>query len=68
MACATSPSSISNGYYVGAKTSYSNGDEVYYICDKNYVISGIRTVTCSSGVWTRGYPSCSLSFVANGKI
>jgi hypothetical protein len=53
---------------VGAKTSYSNGDEVYYICDQNYVISGIRTVTCSSGVWTGGYPSCSLSFVSNGKI
>lgn len=68
MACSTAPENIANGYFVGAKASYSAGDQVHYICSQNYVMSGNPTVTCSAGVWVGGYPSCSLSFLSNGKI
>lgn len=68
MACTTVPESISNGYYVPVKSSYSAGEQVFYVCSQNYVMSGSPTVTCTSGAWVGEYPSCSLSFLSNGKI
>ncbi|CAC5413479.1 unnamed protein product [Mytilus coruscus] len=63
--CVHEPENISNGYYVGTKSSYNHGDQLHYVCSQHYVMIGNPTVTCTSGSWTGGHPSCRLSFLSN---
>ncbi|XP_056001141.1 uncharacterized protein LOC130048450 [Ostrea edulis] len=55
------PVSISNGYYVVDKSYYENGDQVYFICNSDYSLSGNPLLTCdgTTGNWSGNYPSCS---------
>ena len=71
MTCAV-PLAISNGYYVGAKVSYTTGDVIQYVCNTDYVMSGSPVATCdASGNWTLAsgtLPECNNSYFTNGKI
>ena len=64
--CVQEPENIANGYYVGTKGSYNQGDQLHYVCSQHYVMIGNPTVTCSSGSWIGGHPTCRLSFLSNG--
>ncbi|XP_063423014.1 uncharacterized protein LOC134707293 [Mytilus trossulus] len=63
--CGQAPENIANGYYVGTKNSYNQGDQLHYVCSEHYVMIGNPTLTCSSGSWTGGHPICRLSFLSN---
>lgn len=70
MACPV-PTAISNGYYVGAKVSYSAGDVIQYVCNTGYVMSGSPVAVCDvSGKWipaSGSLPECNNSYLSNSK-
>lgn len=70
MACPV-PTAISNGYYVGAKVSYTAGDVIQYVCNTDYVMSGSPMSVCdATGKWvpaSGSLPECSISYFSNSK-
>uniref|UniRef100_A0A8P4FWJ7 Sushi domain-containing protein n=1 Tax=Dicentrarchus labrax TaxID=13489 RepID=A0A8P4FWJ7_DICLA len=55
------PPTVENGSFSPNKTSYNYGEAVQYSCQKNYTLSGAKSVTCSdNGIFTPGPPTCIL--------
>lgn len=52
-----SPPETKYGQYLPKKDSYKIGENVTYICFKNYMIYGDETVTCTAQGWS-SLPSC----------
>lgn len=57
----SSPPSVTNGFFVIAKGSYSNGDQISYYCKMGYELTGTATRSCdgATGVWSGSTPKCT---------
>ncbi|XP_062607174.1 protein lev-9-like [Saccostrea cucullata] len=57
----SSPTSVSNGFYVIAKVTYQSGDYVAYYCKMGYELDGnqIRWCDGASGAWNGTTPKCT---------
>ncbi|XP_061179019.1 uncharacterized protein LOC133187615 [Saccostrea echinata] len=57
----SAPPSVSNGFYVIAKGTYQNGDQIAYYCKMGYELDGTQTRSCdgSSGAWDGATPKCT---------
>jgi hypothetical protein len=55
------PLAVSNGFYVVEKSTYENGDQIYFICSTGYSIVGNPLLMCdgTTGSWTGNYPICT---------
>ncbi|XP_022302561.2 uncharacterized protein LOC111110374 [Crassostrea virginica] len=55
------PVSVTNGYYLFDKSTYGDGDQVYFICYDGYSMNGSPLLTCdgATGNWTGNPPICS---------
>ena len=55
------PDSVTNGYYLFDKSTYGDGDQVYFICYDGYSMNGSPVLTCdgATGNWTGNAPICS---------
>lgn len=56
-----SPPSVTNGFFVIAKGSYSNGDQISYYCKMGYELTGTATRSCdgATGAWSGSTPKCT---------
>lgn len=57
----SSPPSVTNGFFVIAKGSYSNGDQISYYCKMGYELTGTATRSCdgATGAWSGSTPKCT---------
>lgn len=57
----SSPPSVTDGFFVIAKGSYSNGDQISYYCKMGYELTGTATRSCdgATGVWSGSTPKCT---------
>ncbi|KAK3102484.1 hypothetical protein FSP39_011700 [Pinctada imbricata] len=55
------PSSLTDGFFVIAKSYYVHGDKVYYYCKQNFYLEGNPIRECSgyTGNWTGSSPTCT---------
>lgn len=57
----SSPPSVTDGFFVIAKGSYSNGDQISYYCKMGYELTGTATRSCdgATGAWSGSTPKCT---------
>ena len=54
-----SPTTVENADIIGDKREvYNHGAAVTYACRTNYRMEGEGTITCQSGQWSPGTPTC----------
>lgn len=55
------PPSVTNGFFVIAKGSYSDGDQISYYCKMGYELTGTVTRSCdgATGAWSGSTPKCT---------
>lgn len=57
----SSPPAVTDGFFVIAKGSYSNGDQISYYCKMGYELTGTATRSCdgATGAWSGSTPKCT---------
>lgn len=53
------PPTLQNGYHKPAPSTAGGAETIEYFCNKPYILSGSRRITCSShGSWSSRQPKC----------
>ena len=57
----SSPPGVSNGFFVIAKGTYGDGDQISYYCKMGYELTGAVTRSCdgATGSWSGTTPKCT---------
>ena len=60
------PGRLHQGDRIG--DDFRHGKLVTFTCPRDYVMEGVRTITCSDGRWSNEKPSCKGDFCLSGLV